>query len=100
LRYLSRPIPDLGTVEDDVYDEIVKTLRFEVENRRPTYVHCWGGVGRTGTVVGCLLADRGFSMQEVKKTLSRLRSGSRKARRECPETRAQLEVIRRRCKRS
>jgi protein-tyrosine phosphatase len=21
-----------------------------------TYIHCWGGVGRTGTIVGCLKA--------------------------------------------
>jgi len=25
------------------------------------YVHCWAGVGRTGTVVGCLLREQGFS---------------------------------------
>ena len=24
------------------------------------YLHCWGGVGRTGTVVGCLLREQGF----------------------------------------
>ena len=25
------------------------------------YVHCWGGVGRTGTVVGCWLVRQGFT---------------------------------------
>jgi ADP-ribosylglycohydrolase len=98
LRHVTRPIPDLRTVSDDVYDEIVNTIRSEVDFGRPTYVHCWGGVGRTGTVVGCLLADRGLSMDEVMRTLGRLRSQSRKANRECPETPSQLEVIRRRCR--
>jgi len=23
----------------------------------PVYLHCWGGVGRTGTVAGCLLTE-------------------------------------------
>ena len=26
---------------------------------RKVYVHCWGGVGRTGTVVGCYLVRQG-----------------------------------------
>jgi protein-tyrosine phosphatase len=26
-----------------------------------TYLHCWGGIGRTGTVIGCLLVELGFS---------------------------------------
>lgn len=24
-------------------------------------VHCWGGIGRTGTVVGCFLRGQGFT---------------------------------------
>ncbi|MEO8133284.1 MAG: hypothetical protein ABI831_04845 [Betaproteobacteria bacterium] len=30
-----------------------------------TYLHCWGGIGRTGTVVGCLLVDAGFSADDA-----------------------------------
>ena len=26
---------------------------------RTVYVHCWGGVGRTGTIIGCWLARHG-----------------------------------------
>ena len=25
------------------------------------YLHCWGGVGRTDTVVGCLLCEQGLT---------------------------------------
>jgi hypothetical protein len=31
----------------------------------PAYLHCWGGVGRTGTVVGCLLREQGFTAAEA-----------------------------------
>ena len=32
---------------------------------RTVYVHCWGGVGRTGTVVGCWLVRRGRTGDEA-----------------------------------
>ena len=30
---------------------------------RTVYVHCWGGIGRTGTVVGCWLVRHGLTGQ-------------------------------------
>ena len=32
--------------------EILATIRSEISTGRAVYVHCWGGIGRTGTVVG------------------------------------------------
>ncbi len=58
------------------------------------YVHCWGGVGRTGTVVGCLLAKSGVADEDIGARLHELRSGTRKADRPCPEADAQRDVIR------
>lgn len=57
LRHERHGIPDLGVVSDPDYDEILRLIA-EAERRGGVYVHCWGGVGRTGTVVGCLLLDR------------------------------------------
>lgn len=34
------------------------------------YVHCWGGIGRTGTVVGCYLVRQGQSGAQALATLA------------------------------
>ena len=46
------------------------------------YVHCWGGVGRTGVIVGCWLARRRGSGREGL-------AGLRALWRECPKSRVQ-----------
>ena len=38
---------------------ILDTIDQAVADGRTVYVHCWGGVGRTGTVVGCYLVRHG-----------------------------------------
>jgi protein-tyrosine phosphatase len=41
--------------------EILDELDAALDAGRRVYLHCWGGVGRTGTVVGCHLVRRGMS---------------------------------------
>ena len=57
------------------------------------YVHCWGGIGRTSTVVGCLLVDIGLDAEAALADIGRRRSVTRKADRPAPQTRAQIDVI-------
>lgn len=92
------PIPDLGVVEDHRYDEVVATIESAC-SQGAVYVHCWGGVGRTGTVVGCLLVDEGLGYDDVIARISALRAATRKANRRAPEVDAQHEVLRRRAAR-
>ena len=89
------PIPDMGVLGDADYDPIVTTIRDAAE-RGGVYVHCWGGMGRTGTVVGCLLVDGGRSGDEALARLVDLRAGTRKARVTVPQTETQQAVVRRR----
>lgn len=59
------------------------------------YIHCWGGVGRTGLIVGCLLGELyRHSYDETLKKLEELFSACPKsARRHTPETAEQHQFI-------
>lgn len=92
VRHVRVPIRDFSTADAATYDRIVDHIGDEVE-RGVVYVHCWGGIGRTGTVVGCLLVDGGLSGEAAIARLAELRAGSRKVRMEAPQTPAQVQVI-------
>jgi Cyclin-dependent kinase inhibitor 3 (CDKN3) len=95
IKHFPRPIPDLGVIDDAGYDDIVGLILAE-RQWGGVYVHCWGGVGRTGTVAGCLLLFEGAANGDVLGRLAELRRGTRKAHTPSPETDAQRDVLRRR----
>lgn len=45
----------------------------DADSRYKIYIHCWGGLGRTGTIVGCLLAELyGYDYEETLNQLNAL----------------------------
>lgn len=94
------PIPDQSVIEDDGYDAILNHIRAELDAGRMVYVHCWGGKGRTGTVVGAwLIAEEGLGYLAALKRMQELRRGTRKAHEPVPENRKQHKVLERRAQR-
>ena len=93
-------IRDVSVLADDTgYDEIVDHIRRELDDGRKVYVHCWGGKGRTGTVVGCWLIDNGdLDYRSTVKRMRELRVGTRKVsdNPNIPDTTEQHEVLQRR----
>ena len=87
------PIRDVSIPTRDRMAEILAHIEAEKAARRPVYVHCWGGVGRTGTVVGCWLREQGLSGDDGLDTIASLRSETSKAWRESPETDEQRAFI-------
>lgn len=88
------PIRDLDVPPASFMKEILDCLDAALEAGRPAYVHCWGGRGRTGTVVGCCLVRRRLATPEnVLETIARLRSRGRFATGPSPETGAQREMV-------
>lgn len=87
------PIRDVSVPTVEYMDEIQEAISDAIEEGHAVYIHCWGGVGRTGTVVGCYLVEQGMSGEEAMEELARLRAGTPKASRKSPETDEQEEMI-------
>ena len=60
------PVVDLGVPrrrEDTA--RILDAIDAALGDGRNVYVHCWGGIGRTGTIVGCRLVRHGRTGHEA-----------------------------------
>jgi ADP-ribosyl-[dinitrogen reductase] hydrolase len=96
IEYQRKPIPDHGLPQRQAHmREILDCLREALREGKPVYLHCRAGIGRTGTVVGCLLAEERGGEQALI-ALNRLwrqsaRSGDWAS---IPETQAQTEYVR------
>ena len=55
------PIHDLDVPLPGVMGEILARISSSILSGRPVFVHCWGGRGRTGTVVGCYMLQQGLA---------------------------------------
>lgn len=92
------PIPNLGTpksVQDVV--QLFETIRRHID-RHPDariYIHCLGGVGRTGTIVSCYyIYFRGMSCEQaVAEMRRRYAEHGRSEWMSAPETQAQIDFI-------
>ena len=74
---------------------ILNAIDTALDQGRPTYVHCWGGRGRTGTVVGCYLTRHSIeSDEDALATVERLRRGEETANKPSPETAEQRDMVR------
>ena len=57
--YTRIPIRDGSVPSYETMRHILDTIDNTLKHGRKIYIHCWGGVGRTGTVVGCYLVHSG-----------------------------------------
>ena len=96
IAYQRKPIPDHGLPQRREHMiEILECLRDALNESKPTYLHCRAGIGRTGTVVGCLLAEE-HGGEHALTALNRLWQQSARSSdwESVPETQAQTEYIR------
>lgn len=81
----------------EVMHRILDTIDAAMAEGQVVYVHCWGGIGRTGTVVGCHLVRNGLGGEEaLAKVLELYRAtmAKRHRRPQAPETGPQCEWVR------
>jgi predicted protein tyrosine phosphatase len=90
------PIGDFGLPTPQQMNSILDTLDQSLQAGRKIYLHCWGGIGRTGTTVGCYLVRQGKTGEEALDQLSAWWRGVPKSRYHphSPETPEQMEFIR------
>lgn len=72
VHYRRFPIPDLGVPSREEMLLILEAIDSALGEGRKIYLHCWGGIGRTGTVVGCYVVRHGLSGKEALVQLGRL----------------------------
>ena len=93
---LSAPILDNDVPRSpNEMSRILDAIDAEIARGGIAYVHCWGGVGRTGTTVGCWFARHGHEGNAALTALrARWNTNPKLAHRDTPQTAAQRNYIR------
>jgi hypothetical protein len=88
------PIKDLSVPTKRHMTRILNQIDLCIKHGKPVYVHCLGGIGRTGTVVGCYLVRHGLATGKNELDMIRdMRKDSEDSDRESPETGKQREMV-------
>lgn len=95
IKILRQPIRDTHVPIADTMVAILDEIDGAIQNNPIVYLHCWGGRGRTGTVVGCYLARHGMGIGEAAiDLLEVLRRNDPISHLPSPETAIQAEFVR------
>ena len=89
-------IRDHGIPSRETMIAILDTIDDAINSGRKVYIHCWGGVGRTGITVGCYLVRHGATNEQALiqvNKLYRTRSNTFYYP-TSPETQEQMEFVR------
>jgi protein-tyrosine phosphatase len=92
IEHLRMPIRDFTAPIPQRMELILQALGAALSEGRTVYLHCHGGIGRTGTVVGCHLVRRGHTGAAALLEIRRLRLGPGCAP-DSPETEAQRTMV-------
>jgi protein-tyrosine phosphatase len=93
VRHVRFAIRDFGCPSEADMTRILDTVDSELALGHVVYVHCRGGRGRTGTVVGCWLARHGPPGGDALARIAELRSGITDASWSSPETPEQRALV-------
>jgi hypothetical protein len=87
-------IKDFSIPTDRQMVRILNQIDMCIKYDKPVFVHCWGGRGRTGTVVGCYLVRHGFAAgYSVIEKIKELRKNTADFLDPSPETKKQINMV-------
>lgn len=92
--HLRFPVRDVDVPSVWLMRAILSAIDVAAEAGEVVFVHCWGGVGRTGTVAACLLVEDGATGPDALARLAELRAGTVRRVRSSPETPEQEDFVR------
>jgi protein-tyrosine phosphatase len=87
------PIEDFSTPMPLEMKAILDRIDRALAEDKRVYVHCLGGIGRTGTVVGCYLVRHGLEGEAAIRRLNELRKSTPKSWYQAPESDEQRRMI-------
>ncbi len=76
LKYLHLPIDDFQAPKIEQVEKFVNFVSDESKGGGAVLVHCFAGIGRTGTMLAAYLIREGASVEEAIKSVRRKRPGS------------------------
>jgi protein tyrosine phosphatase (PTP) superfamily phosphohydrolase (DUF442 family) len=89
------PISDYGLPTNELMTKILDAIDNALIRGRKVYLHCYGGIGRTGVTVGCFLVRFGQTGPQALNELARFWQSVPKSARhmQSPETEQQREFV-------
>jgi len=95
IQYLRFSIGDFGLPTHAGMTATLNAIDSALDAKGKVYLHCWAGVGRTGTAVGCYLVRHGRTGQQALRQLAEWWRDVPKSKRHprSPETDEQVKFI-------
>jgi hypothetical protein len=94
VRHVRMPIRDVNIPTAAEMEAILAFISATLAEHEPVYVHCCGGIGRTGTVIGCWLTEQDAPPESALDELAALRTRTERAPKRSPETEEQRQFVR------
>jgi protein-tyrosine phosphatase len=91
--YHRMPIRDFSVPSNKIIIDILNEIDASIENGKHIYLHCQGGKGRTGILVGCFLARHGSTGDQAINKIKLLRRKIPGGQEPSPETETQKRKV-------